>query len=448
MKRLLVLDDGSNCLDMILRARRAGWEVRWWSRTTPNGHGECVGNGFVEKIKDFAEVQRKWIDWADLIYLPDNIKYISMLEPYRKQGYPIMAPSVDAAELEINRDAGQKAMESVGISTMESKGFHDYDSAIKFVIKHPEFLVSKPSGEADKALSYVASKPEELLFMLERWKQVPKYVKSAKEDGFILQERKYGVEMAVGGWFGPGGWSKYIYENWEYKKLMADDLGVNTGEMGTLSRIVTKSKLAEQCLFPITPVLEKLGYCGYIDNNVIIDEDGNPWPMEWTMRDGWPTRHNITAHIKNDDPIQWMLDLVNGTDTIKCIDGEVCVSVVCAIPDFPYSRATIKDLTGFPIWGASDLERVHFSEVMLGETPLISNGKMIKIPGPVTCGDYVLVVTGVGSTISAARRDVYTAVKKIKVPNSLFYRPDIGAGRMKKQLPILHKLGYAKGLEF
>ena len=59
-----------------------------------------------------------------------------------------------------------------------------------------------------------------------------------------------------------------------------------------------------------------------------------------------------------------------------------------------------------------------------------------------------MVVTGTGRTITEARRDAYAAVKKVKIPNSPFYRPDIGVGRMKKQLPELHKLGYAKGLEF
>ena len=447
-KRLLILDDGSNCLDMVIRARAAGWKVKWWDRPGKDGTVKLCGTGIIEKIKDFGEVRGKWLDWADLIYLPDNIFYVPMLEPYRKQGYPILAPSVEAAALEIDRDAGQAAMKKAGIPIMASKGFNDYDSAIKFVTKRPQFLVSKPSGEADKALSYVASDAADLIFMLNRWKGNEKYRADAKKNGFILQERKYGIEMAVGGWFGPHGWSKYFYENWEYKKLMADDLGVNTGEMGTLSRITRQSKLAEKVLLPITSELERLGYCGYIDNNCMIDEKGVPWPMEWTMRDGWPSRHNVMAHVKNEDPIQWMLDLLNGEDTMECVPGEVCVSVVIALPDFPYSRVTNKDLCGLPIRGADDMEHIHFGEVMIGEAPTMVGDKVCMLPGPVTCGDYVMVVTGTGSTISQARRDAYAAVKKVKVPNSPFYRPDIGAGRMKKQLPELHKLGYAKGLEF
>ena len=284
--------------------------------------------------------------------------------------------------------------------------------------------------------------------MLGRWAQRDDLRAAAKKDGFILQERKYGIEMAVGGWFGPGGWSKWFYENWEYKKLMDGDLGVATGEMGTLSRMTKRSKLAEQVLLPIGDTLAKLGYVGYIDNNCIIDKDG-PWPMEWTMRDGWPTKHNVTAHIKNEDPIQWQLDLVNGKDTIEAIDGEVCVSILMALPDFPYSKITNKDLCGIPIRGAEDyLGKVHLSEVMIGTAPTMVGDKVVDLPGLVTCGDYTLIVTGTGENITAARRNAYNSIKKIKIPNNPFYRLDIGAGRMKKQLPELHRMGYAKGLEF
>ncbi len=447
MKRLLIIDNASNCLDMALRAQLAGWDVRWYDKPRPDGSPRLAGMGMIKKITDFNELRRKWLDWADLIYLPDNVHWLDMLDPYFKQGYPILGPSKEAAALELDRDAGQKAMKSVGIPIMESKAFHDYNDAIAFVKKHPQFLVSKPSGDANKALSYVASDPADLIYMLQRWSQRPDLKAAAKKEGFILQERKYGIEMAVGGWFGPGGWSKWFYENWEYKKLMDGDLGVATGEMGTLSRMTKNSRLAREVLLPITPVLEKLGYVGYIDNNVILDKDG-PWPMEWTMRDGWPTKHNVTAHVKNEDPIQWQLDLLNGKDTIEAVEGEVGISIVMALPDFPYSKITNKDLCGIPIRGAEDMDAVHLSEAMIGNAPTMVGDKVVDMPGLVTCGDYTLVVTGTGNTITAARRKAYNSIKKIKIPNNPFYRLDIGAGRMKKQLPELHKLGYAKGLEF
>ena len=443
-KRLLIIDGGGFCLDLAMRAQLAGWDVRWWDHLEPR----LCGAGMVEKIKDFNTIWTKWMDWADLIYLPYNDLYLEQLEPYRLKGYPILAPSPEAASWETNRIVGQQVMAKAGLKTIPTKHFTDHEAAIAFVKKNPTYLVSKPSGDVsnDKAMSYVASDPADLVYMLAKWKKNPKYVREAKSSGFILQEKKHGIEMAVGGWFGPGGWSKWFYENWEYKKLMNGDLGVATGEMGTLSRMVRKSKLAEQVLLPMTKQLEKIGYVGYIDNNCMIDKEA-PWPMEFTMRDGWPTRHNIMRHVKNDDPIQWMLDLVNGKDTMECIDGEVCVSVQIALPDFPYSHVTNKNLCGFPIRGADDLDHIHLMHAMMGVTPTMVGDKVIDMPGLVTCGDEPVCVTGTGETISAARRSCYAAVNKVKIPNSAFHRTDIGAGRMVKQLPELHRLGYAKGLE-
>jgi len=446
--RILVLDTSSNCLDWLIRCSDHGHDVLWYDRPRDGGDPRHAGEGIVKKVRDLKEVQRKWIDWADLIYMPDNTYYVDMLEPLRINGYPVFAAGRAAAKMELDRQHGQDLMKSHGIPIMESVSFNDYDAAIAHVKKHPEMLVSKPSGDANKALSYVANNAGDMVYMLQRWKGREDLRAAARREGFILQEKKVGIEMAVGGWFGPGGWSKWRYENWENKKLMNGDLGVATGEMGTLSRPVLQSKLAKQVLDPIEPYLKKIGYVGYIDNNCIIDDKGRPWPMEWTMRDGWPLRHNVLAQMKG-DPADWMLDLFHGKDSIKFVDKEVCVSVVMAIPDFPYSKLTNKEVSGIPVYGAAeDREHIHPSEVMLGEAPIEIDGKVINAPQWVTSGDYVLVATGTSATIGGARRSVYAALSKVKLPNSPFYRTDIGRGRMTKQLPKLQAMGYAAGLEF
>ena len=445
--RILALDTSSNCLDWLMRCERWGHKTLWYDKPRDGGDPRHAGEGIINKIRDLNEVRRKWMDWADLIYMPDNTLYVDMLDQLRPKGYPIFAGSAEAAKMELDRQHGQDLMKKHGIPIMESVAFHDYDAAIAYVKKHPEMLVSKPSGDANKALSYVAHNAGDMVYMLQRWKGREDLRAAAKTEGFILQEKKVGIEMAVGGWYGPGGWSKWMYENWENKKLMNGDLGVATGEMGTLTRPVLKSKLAEKVLHPIEPYLKKIGYVGYIDNNCIIDDKGVPWPMEWTMRDGWPLRHNVIAQMKG-DPADWMLDMLHGKDTIQFTDKEVCISIVVAIPDFPYSKLTNKEVSGIPVYHAcEDPEHIHPSEIRIGEAPIDVDGKVVTVPHWVTSGDYVMVVTGTGSTISGARRSAYAAVKKVKIPNSPFYRTDIGRGRMVKQLPQLVELGYAPGLE-
>jgi len=62
-----------------------------------------------------------------------------------------------------------------------------------------------------------------------------------------------------------------------------------------------------------------------------------------------------------------MVDLINGTDSLQFMDGEVSISLVMACPDFPYSHITNKEVCSIPIYDATDMEHIHLSEVMLGD---------------------------------------------------------------------------------
>lgn len=59
----------------------------------------------------------------------------------------------------------------------------------------------------------------------------------------------------------------------------------------------------------------------------------------------------------------------------------------------------------------------------------------------ITCRDgYALVITGSGATMEDARKEVYSRVKTIIIPN-MFYRTDIG-DRWAHDSDLLHTWGY------
>jgi phosphoribosylamine-glycine ligase len=64
-----------------------------------------------------------------------------------------------------------------------------------------------------------------------------------------------------------------------------------------------------------------------------------------------------------------------------------------------------------------------------------------------TAGTYVAVVTGAGKTVSEAQDKAYEVAWGLKWPSNIAFRTDIG-DRLKAELPKLHKLGYAQGMEF
>lgn len=436
---VLIIDAGGVCLDFALRCKAYGHNVKAFIRHNKDGSRCEVGDGLIERVPHWEQ----HMQWADLIFTTDNTFYIKQLDHWRAKGYPIFGPSDDANQWEQNRELGAKVLERAGIKTIPSKKFNNYDEAIKYVIETNKRYVSKPIGDGDKALSYVAKSPADLVFMLQKWKKA-----KAHKGDFILQEFRPGIEMAVGGWFGLGGFSKNFCENWEFKKLMNDDLGVATGEQGTILRYTEESKLADTVLKPLEGMLHGLSYVGYIDVNCIITDDGTPWPLEFTMRPGWPL-FQIQQAVHKGDPVEWMLDLLDGRDTLK-VSKDIACGVVVSMPDYPYSRLTKKECSGYPLFNLTyedALTDVHLSEVQWGKAPSMENGE-IKLSQEqfVTAGDYICTVTSKGPTIEEARERCYKKIKtKIEIPNSIMYRTDIGK-RLEKQLPDLQKMDYCLDL--
>ena len=437
--RLLIVDPNGNGLDFAYRAKEAGHHVKLCIRDTPKTNH--IGLGLVDVVREF----QPFLEWADLVFNTDNTRYLRDLDSFRVHGTPIIGASQETAQWELDRGCGVEVLKQHGIAVPPYQEFNDYDEAIRYVKKRGTRLVSKPSGDADKSLSYCAKTPADLVYMLERWKRNPR---SVTQPLLFLQDFVDGCEMAVGGWFGPHGWNAGWCENFEFKKLMDGDLGVATGEQGTVLRYVSRSRLARLVLEPLTDALAALDYCGYIDVNCIIDEKGTPWPLEFTMRPGWPT-FNIQQELHG-DPVEWLWDLASGKDARAFTMNTIALGVVLSIPDYPYSHLTQKEVIGSPIYGLTPrlMNHVHFCEAMMGkDVPVDHEGSIVKESIPVTAGDYVLVMSATGQTVYDAKQTAYRRLKKLMLPNSPMYRTDIG-DRLSKQLPELQKLGFAMGMEF
>jgi phosphoribosylamine--glycine ligase len=440
--RLLILEGHSltnpsaNGLDFAIRAARDGHDVRWY--VPDNKKLEHIGHGLANIVRDFTPSLKS----SDLIFLTDNTTYLRNIDAIRAQGAPVIGATSESANWELDRCKGMQVFEDAGIEVPEYREFNSYDDAIRYVKKEDRAFVSKPSGDADKALSYVSDGPADLVCMLERWKANQKL-----KGGFILQEKVEGIEMAVGGWIGPAGFCQGWCENFEFKKLCTGNLGPTTGEQGTVLRYVRHSKLARKVLQPLEELLVDCGHTGYIDVNCIVDDSGRPWPLEFTCRPGWPT-FQIQQELHQGDCAEWLAMLANGEDA-NCFDyNHVAVGVVIAIPNYPFSSALGKDVIGYPIYidASDDDPHFHFCEVALRG----------GLPDPKTCepsaqfctaGDYVLVVSGAGDNVRDAKSAAYDSVGKVKIPNSPFYRTDIG-DRLRKELPQLQKHGYCLGLEW
>ena len=423
---ILIIDAMAASLDFASRCEAQGHTVKVYMPKDKRGMDFLTGKGLIDKVENW----RSWMKWADLIFLTDNARFVRELEPYRRAGYPIFGPNNEGTAWELERGSGQAVLEEHGIACMKSIIFSNYDEALDYLTKNPGRYVSKPTGDADKALSYVAKSVEDMEFMLTNWKK-----KLKKKVPFLFQVFTPGIEMAVGGWVGRDGFLPYFLENFEFKKLMSGEIGVNTGEMGTCLKycLLEESKLAQEMLLPLEAELIRTGYTGYIDVAVIIDKKGKPWPLEFTTRPGWPLFQ--IQQILHPDVACWMVDALQGKQTFKPHRG-IAVGVVVAIPDFPYGKIPPEELAGYPIFNVTEANRyfLHPSELMLGEF----RGKPILV----SAGNYLLTASGYGLNCRDAIKGAYTRVKELVIPNSPIYRDDIGE-RLEGQLTELHTMGYA-----
>lgn len=430
--KLLVIDsegEGTG-MDISIRAKGYGHDVRYWLPITRGGNRRPYGDGLLSKPREW----KPSMDWADLIVVTGNNKYADDLAEYFGRGYPIFGTNSKAAQLELDRGHGQEVLANYGIDIVPYTVAHNAQEAIDHIKKTKKGCALKPwGGDANSAMTHVAKTADEALFTIKRWQR-----EGIFKGGLMIQELCEGIEMGIAGWFGPHGWSKYIEESFEHKKFLTGDLGENTGEMGTVIRHVTKSKLFDKILSPITDYLHSCNYIGDCSVNCIIG-DGSIYPLEFTMRLGWPD-FTIRQEVIKGDPIQWMLDLVVGRDSLE-VSEKVAVGVVMVHGDFPKCKDPPGTWAGYPISGitAENYSHLHLQQVMkdevLGEERLC------------TAGTYPLVVTGSAKTVSGAAEKAYSTVHSLDWPSNVMYRIDIGE-RLKADLPKLHKHGFAVGMEY
>lgn len=443
MIRCLILDTENAGLDLAMRASAAGHEVRLFRYSRrPTKFGTGFGKSF--ELVDDWKVSMPWAR-EGLVFMTGNSRYLTELDRFREMGYRnIWGPTAASAKLEINRSAGMEAMAAAGIDVPPFQMFDSLEAAEAFAKKSDEPWVFKPAGDSDdKSLTMVSRDPADLVGWLQR--QI-KAGKQLKGKAMLQRKVKKMAEIGVSAWMGSDGFlPEKFHVCHEFKPLHAGDIGMNTGEQGSVAAYTDLDKLATEMLLPLEPVFRALGHRGDTAVGAMVDEDGKAWPLEFTCRTGHPICW-IQAASHRGDPIQWMKDALEGKDSLK-VSNDVAIGVVLSQPTYPFELAPPEKTEGIPIQGADDvLPDLHLVEAMRGRGPVMEGGRVVERPAYETAGEYVAVVTALGKTVSKARKRVYGTIDQIHYPD-MGYRNDIGV-RLEKELPKLHAAGYASDIEF
>jgi phosphoribosylamine-glycine ligase len=142
-----------------------------------------------------------------------------------------------------------------------------------------------------------------------------------------------------------------------------------------------------------------------------------------------------------------MRDACYGEDSLE-VSTAIAVGVVVAQPDYPYSKATQKEVIDIPIYGVTAKNRRFIApqSVKMATMPDMDDDEMVEREMWATAGDYLCVVTGTGRSIKQASERAYKVVDDLHI-SDMIYRDDIGE-KIEDELPTLQEHGYATEFEY
>jgi len=396
------------CVDLAWHVKKEGHDVKFCIQSKED---KDVGDGFVDKVDNWTDHQ----NWADVIVF-DDTGFGETADKLRKEGKLVVGGSVYTDKLEDDRDFGQEELKKAGINILPHYDFTNFDDAIKFLKDNPSRYVLKPSGAAqnEKELLFVGREEDskDVIQILELYKK--NWAKKIKT--FQLQRHATGVEVAVGAFFNGKEFIMPVCVNFEHKKLFPGELGPSTGEMGTSCYWSTMSQIFKSTLDRMQPALANSGYVGYVDINCIVNSRGI-YPLEFTTRFGYPT---ISLQLEGiQSPVgEFLYAMAKGEKYELKVKKGFQICVVVAVPPFPFlDPAAFKKYSedATIIFQKPNYESVHLGDVKFVE----DDWRLAGVSG------YALIITGSGSTMDEARKQAYTRVRNIIIPN-IFYRTDIG----------------------
>ncbi|MEA2989162.1 MAG: phosphoribosylamine---glycine ligase [Alphaproteobacteria bacterium] len=341
----------------------------------------------------------------------------------RRDGLHVVGGCAYGDRLENDRAYAQDILKQLGLSICPVHEFSQAASAIEFLDRHPGRYVLKFNGPLESFVGRLADGRDVRAFLAGL---------SADTPSFILMRHVEGIEMGVGAYFNGDKFLKPSCLDWEHKRFFTGDLGELTGEMGTIVTYEHTARFHDLTLGRMAPLLKSGGYCGYINLNTIVNEEGI-WPLEFTCRFGYPGYAIL-------DPLQatpWG-ELFHAMVTRKGDAFETragfAAGIVMTTPPFPYGRNVVQEPVGLPIVFEgvtdADVRHLHYGEVGMKGGQLVTSGGY----------GWTMVVTGTGMTVREARDRANTLADRVIIPNAR-YRRDIGDRLIAGDLDRIKGLG-------
>lgn len=367
------------------------------------------------ELADFAQEQK-----IDLTVIgPEQALGLGIVDEFNNRNLKIFGPTQKAAMIETSKSFAKDFMRKNNIPTADFQVFNSAAVALEYLQKAKFPLVIKADGLASGKGVFICRKKDEADEAIKEVMLDGKFGQSGER--VVIEEFLSGQEMT----FMAVCDGKRVFPlatSMDYKKVLEDDKGPNTGGMGAISPAPQISKdLFNQIMKTIIqPTIsglkfENKEYKGLLYAGLMITREG-PKVLEFNARFGDPETQVVLMRLKSD-----LVDILEGSadenlfDIVADWDENVSGCVVLAAKGYPQKYAKGQKIQGLERAKSLGVEVFHAGTAM---------GK----DGPESAGGRVLNVCATAPTLKEAMDKIYDGISFITFDDMTFRR-DIGWSR-------------------
>ena len=354
---------------------------------------------------------------ADLVVVgPEAPLVAGVADAVRDAGIPCFGPGAEAARLEGSKAFAKEIMTAAGVPTAEA-AVCTTEAELSAALDRfgAPYVVKEDGLAAGKGVVVTDERPVALVHgraCLSRGGRV------------VVEDYLDGPEASLF-CVCDGATVRPLAPAQDFKRLLDDDAGPNTGGMGAYSPLPwAPADLAEQVVREVAqPVVDEMarrgtGFIGLLYCGLALTGRGLR-VVEFNVRFGDPETQAVLARLTSSLP-----ELLHAAATGRLAEApaptwseQAAVDVVIAAPGYPGTVTTGGAITG--VEAAEELDGVHVLHAGTGTT---------EHRELVATGGRVLSVVALGPTVEEARSRAYEAVGRIALDGAQ-YRTDIAAGR-------------------
>ncbi|MDP2126556.1 MAG: phosphoribosylamine--glycine ligase [Pseudohongiella sp.] len=349
---------------------------------------------------------------------PEAPLVAGVVDFFTAQGLRCFGPRKGAAQLEGSKAFTKDFLARHKIPTAAYQNFTDVDAAVAYVREKGTPIVIKADGLAAGKGVIIPQTQEEAESTIRDMLSGNKFGDAGSRvviEQFLLGEEASFIVMVDGEHVLPFATSQ------DHKARDNGDKGPNTGGMGAYSPapVVTQEihdKVMHRVIMPTVRGMAAEGnpYTGFLYAGLMIDDNGDPFVIEFNCRFGDPEAQPVMMRLQSDLAELCQAAIDGKLDQKQANwDSRASIGVVLAAGGYPDAYGKGAVISGLDTAAQSGYGKVFHAGTTLKDGQIVTNG------------GRVLCAVALGDTVTAAQKAAYQLAENIHW-DRIYFRTDIG----------------------